>query len=67
MSHAAGRESEPAKFKPLSCATCSEVSGLIGFTRRGGYCRLQAISMNELSIIWGYQEELSSTAAGEPY
>jgi hypothetical protein len=23
--------------------------------------------MNQLCIIWGYQEELSSTAAGEPY
>jgi hypothetical protein len=38
------------------------ISGAGRFTRRGGTCRLDAIFMNQLSVIWGYQEELSSTA-----
>src|ERR1700738_4475214 len=38
------------------------ISGVDRFTRRGGTCRLHAIFMNQLCIIWGYQEELSSTA-----
>ena len=39
------------------------ISGADRFTRRGGTCRLHAIFLNQLCIIWGYQEELSSTAA----
>jgi hypothetical protein len=39
------------------------ISRVDRFTRRGGNCRLHAIFMNQLCIIWGYQEELSSTAA----
>jgi hypothetical protein len=38
-------------------------SGADRFTRGGGTCRLHAIFMNQLCIIWRYQEELSSTAA----
>ena len=38
------------------------ISGADRFTRRGATCRLHAIFMNLLCIIWGYQEELSSTA-----
>jgi hypothetical protein len=38
------------------------ISGVDRFTRRGGTCRLHAIFMNQLCIIWGYQKELSSTA-----
>jgi hypothetical protein len=39
------------------------ISGADRFIRRGGTCRLHAIFMNRLLIMWGYQEELSSTAA----
>jgi hypothetical protein len=31
-------------------------------SRRGGTWRVQAIFMNQSSIIWGYRQELSSTA-----
>src|SRR5947209_7169136 len=76
MPRAAGREPERAEFTPPSlCATCAirsekissrkalTISGVDRFTRRGGTCRLHAIFMNQLCIIWGYQEELSSTAS----
>src|ERR1700737_3752528 len=75
MPRAAGSESERAELRrPHSCATCTicseenslekalTISGVDRFTRRGGTCRLHAIVMNQLCIIWGYQEELSSTA-----
>ena len=41
------------------------ISGADRFPRRGGTCRLHAIFMNQLSVIWGCQEELSSTT-GRP-
>ena len=76
MPRAAGRESERAEFAPpllVSDLQYSQwetvlekaltISGADRFTRRGGTCRLHAIFMNQLCIIWGYQEELSSTAA----
>src|ERR1700738_4253579 len=75
MPRAAGRESERAELRrPHSCATCTicseknflekalTISGVDRFTRRGGTCRLHAIFMNQLCIIWGNFEELSSTA-----
>ena len=75
MSRAARRESQQAEFTPhllLSNLHSSQwktvpekaltISGADLFTRRGGTCRLHAIFMNQLSIIRGYQEELSSTA-----
>src|ERR1700738_4363045 len=75
MPRAAGRESERAELRrPHSCATCTicseknflekalTISGVDRFTRRGGTCRLHAMFMNQLCVIWGYQEELSSTA-----
>jgi hypothetical protein len=74
---AAGREPARAEFTPpllmsdlhySRWRTVPEkvltISGADRFSRRGGTCRLHAIFMNQLSIIWGYQEELSSTAAG---
>jgi hypothetical protein len=33
------------------------------FTRRGGICQLNAMFMNQLTMIWGCWKELSSTAA----
>jgi hypothetical protein len=39
------------------------ISGADRFTGRGGTCRLHAIFMNQLCIIWGELAELSSTAA----
>ena len=68
-----GNQSERNLRRPRSCATCTfrsekissktlTISGVDRFTRRGGTCRLHAIFMNQLRIIWGYQEELSSTA-----
>src|ERR1700738_498816 len=69
-----GNQSERNLRRPRSCATCtirsekissrkrSRFPGLIGSLVRGGTCRLHAIFMNQLCIIWGYQEELSSTA-----
>jgi hypothetical protein len=72
---AAGREPARAEFTPplltsdlhySQWKTVPEkaltISGADGFSRRGGTCRLHAIFMNQSSIIWGYQEELSSTA-----
>ena len=38
------------------------ISGADRFSRRGGTCRLHAIFMNQLSINWGFQDELSSPA-----
>jgi hypothetical protein len=38
------------------------ISGVDRFTGRGSTCRLHAMFMNQLCIIWGYQKELSSTA-----
>ena len=76
MLRAVGRESERAEFTPpLLCPTCTirsgenapekafTISGADRFTCRGGTRRLHAIFMNRLLIMWGYQEELSSTAA----
>ena len=76
MPHAAGRKSKQTEFTPpllvsdlhYACNGKSlpekalTISGVDQFTRRGGTCRLHAIFMNQLCIIWGYQEELSSTA-----
>jgi hypothetical protein len=68
-----GNQSERNLRRPRSCATCtirsekissrkrSRFGGVDRFTRRGGTCRLHAIFVNQLCIIWGYQEELSST------
>jgi len=39
------------------------IAGANRFSRRGNTCRLHAIFMNQSCAIWGYQEELSSTAA----
>jgi hypothetical protein len=70
-----GNQSERNLRRPCSCLTLHysqrkivpekalTISGADRFTRRGGTCRLHAIFMNQLSVIWGYQEELSSTAA----
>ena len=75
MPRAAGREAGRAEFTPplLVSDLCYSqwktvpekalaISGADRFTRRGGTCRLHAIFMNRSRIIWGYQEELSSTA-----
>src|ERR1700737_4542852 len=66
MPRAAGSESERAELRrPHSCATCTicseknflekalTISGVDRFTRPGGTCRLHAIFMNQLCIIWG--------------
>src|SRR3974390_643845 len=69
-----GVRSERDLRRPRSCATRTirgekisfervlTISGVDRFTRRGGTCRLHAIFMNQLCILWGYQKELSSTA-----
>jgi hypothetical protein len=70
-----GSQSEQNSRRPCSCPTCAirsgenapkkalTISGADRFSRRGGACRLHAIFMNRLLTMWGYQEELSSTAA----
>jgi hypothetical protein len=70
-----GNQSERNLRRPCSCLTphysqrktvpekALTISGADRFTRRGGTCRLHAIFMNQLCIIWGEREELSSTAA----
>ena len=77
MPRAAGRKSKQTEFTPplllsdLHYARSGKsvpekaltIAGADRFNRRGGTCRLHAIFMNQLCIIWGYQEELSSTAA----
>ena len=45
---------------PLKALTIAAVDR---FIHRGGACRLHAIFMNQLRMIWGYQEKLSSTGA----
>jgi hypothetical protein len=75
----AGWKSERAEFAPLllvSDLTYSQlktvpdkaltIAGADRFTRRGDTCRLHTIFMNQLCLNWGYQEDLSSTAAFRP-
>jgi hypothetical protein len=39
------------------------ISGADRFNRRGGTCRLHAIDMNQLCIIWGCWQKLSNAGA----
>src|ERR1700726_4840183 len=76
MPRAAGREPERAELRrPRSCATCTICSEKISSRKRSRFLGLigslvvavpadyTRYLMNRLRIIWGYQEELSSTAA----
>ena len=68
-----GRELERAGFTPIALVAdlpysqwrkCSEkvltIVGADRFTRRGGFCRLHAMFMNQSFMTWGLREELSS-------